>query len=83
MQVIFQAIKKADSVKPQDVAKAMEGTTFHTILGDQLMRKDDHQLVGPNFFGYVGEQNGKLRPIITMTVPANVATPKPDESCKL
>ena len=83
MQVILQAIKKADSVKPKDVAAAMAGTTFHTILGEQLMRKDDHQLVGPNFFGYVGEQNGKLRPIITMTVPAEVATPKPDGSCKL
>jgi branched-chain amino acid transport system substrate-binding protein len=83
MQVILQAVQKAGSTKPQDVAKAMEGTTFHTIVGEQMMRKDDHQLVGPNFFGYVGESNGSLRPIITMTVPSDVATPKPDGSCKL
>jgi len=83
MQVILQAIKKAGSIDPRDVAKAMAGTTFHTILGDQLMRSEDHQLVGPNFFGYVGEQNGKLRPIITMTVAADIAMPKPDGSCKL
>src|SRR5574337_1111699 len=83
MQVIFQAVKKAGSVKPADVAKAMAGSTFETILGSQLMRKDDHQLVGPNFFGVVEEAGGKLRPVIKMTVPAQVATPGPDESCKL
>lgn len=83
MQVMFQAVKKAGSVKPGDVAKAMSGGTFDTILGKQLMRAEDHQLVGPNYFGYVGEAGGKLKPIITMTVPADVATPLPDGSCKL
>lgn len=83
MQVIFQAVHKAGSIKPADVAKAMEGTTFTTILGQQLMRKADHQLVGPNYFGYVGTVNGVLKPIITMTVAPDVATPPPDGSCKL
>jgi len=83
MQVIFQAVKKAGSVKPLDLAKAMEGATFATIYGEQLMRKEDHQLVSPNFFGYVGEVNGAMKPIITMTVPADVATPPPDGSCKM
>ncbi len=83
MQVIFQAVKKAGSVKPMDIAKAMEGTTFATLYGEQLMRKEDHQLVCPNYFGYVGEVNGAMKPIITMTVPANVATPPPDGSCKM
>lgn len=83
MQVIFQAVKRAGSVKPADVAKAMAGGTFETILGTQLMRKEDHQLVGPNFFGVVEEAGGTLRPVIKMTVAAQVATPGPDESCKL
>jgi branched-chain amino acid transport system substrate-binding protein len=83
MQVILQAVRKAGSVKPRDVAKAMEGTTFHTILGEQLMRKEDHQLVGPSFFGHVDTLNGVLRPVVTMTVPKDVATPAPDGSCKL
>lgn len=83
MQVILQAVHKAASVKPQDLAKAMEGTTFHTILGEQLMRKEDHQLVGPNFFGIVGSVGGVLRPIITMTVPEGIATPAPDGTCRL
>ncbi|MCC7273290.1 MAG: ABC transporter substrate-binding protein, partial [Alphaproteobacteria bacterium] len=83
MQVILQAVAKAGSAKPADVAKAMEGTTFDTILGKQLMRKEDHQLVGPNFFGFVGDAGGKLKPIITMSVPAEVATPPADAACKL
>jgi len=83
MQVIFQAVKKAGSVKPADVAKAMEGSTFETILGTQQMRKQDHQLVGPNYFGIVEEAGGMLRPVIKLTVPADLATPPPDGSCKL
>ncbi len=83
MQVIFQAVKKAKSIKPADVAKAMSGGTFETILGAQTMRKEDNQLIGPNFFGIVEEAGGQLRPVIKMTVPADVATPAPDGSCKL
>lgn len=83
MQVIFQAVTKAGSVKPADVAKAMAGGTFETILGTQLMRKEDHQLVGPNYFGIVEAVNGTLRPVIKMTVPAQTATPGPDANCKL
>lgn len=83
MQVIFQAVKKAGSVKPADVAKAMAGGTFETILGSQAMRKDDHQLVGPNYFGQVAEAGGVLRPVISMTIPADIATPKSDGTCKL
>ena len=83
MQVLLLAVQKAGSTKPADVAKAMAGTTFDTILGKQLMRKEDHQIVGPNFFGYVGEQGGKLKPIVTMSVPAETATPAPDPACKL
>ncbi len=82
MQVIFQAVKKAGSVKPEDVAKAMAGATFDTILGKQLMRKEDHQLIGPNYFGAVAMANGSLRPVVSMTVPADVATPVPGD-CKM
>ena len=83
MQVIFQAVQKAKSVKPVDVAKAMSGGTFDTILGRFPIRAEDHQMVGPNFFGYIGEQDGMLRPIITITIPADVATPPPTGSCKM
>jgi len=81
-QVLFQAIRQAGSVKPADVSKALSGGTFSTILGEQRLRKEDHQLVGPNFFGYVGSDQGAWKPIINMSLPSEVATPAPDGSCK-
>ncbi len=83
MQVIFQAVRKANSVKTADVAKAMSGGSFDTIIGAATMRKEDHQLTGPNFFGVVEMKDGKLRPVIKMSVPADQATPPPSAACKL
>lgn len=83
MQVIFQAVRKARSIKPADVAAAMSGATFETILGTQVMRKEDNQLVGPNYFGIVESAGGRLQPVIKMAVPAQSATPGPDANCKL
>ena len=71
------------SDKPADVAKAMRGMTFNTILGKQTMRKEDNQLEGPNFFGVVTDRGGKLRPVIQTAVPAAQALPAPDPACKL
>ncbi|MBI5911855.1 MAG: ABC transporter substrate-binding protein [Betaproteobacteria bacterium] len=82
MQVILQAIAKAKSDKPADLVKAMEGGTFDTVNGRLTMRAEDHQLAAPNHFGYVGEQGGKIRSIIAMSVPAAEATP-PQDKCKM
>lgn len=83
MQLLFEGIRRAKSVKPADVARAMEGGTFETILGKQLMRKEDHQLTATNFFGYVGDHEGRLKPIITMTMPPEIATSAVDTACKM
>jgi branched-chain amino acid transport system substrate-binding protein len=40
-------------------------------------------MVQPNYFGYVGEQGGKLRPIITTTFAADQASPPPSGACKM
>jgi branched-chain amino acid transport system substrate-binding protein len=81
MQVLFQAVKAANSVKPDDVAKALSGREFDTILGKLVMRADDHQLLKPNYFGVVEDVDGTLRPVVKMTVKgADVA---PAVSCKL
>jgi branched-chain amino acid transport system substrate-binding protein len=82
MRVLFDAVKKAGSVKPADVAKAMSGTKFDTLYGPAIMRKEDHQLELPNYFGQIQDIGGRLQPVATMTIPAEQATPKPDGSCK-
>ena len=81
MQVIYQAVQAADSVKPADVAKALPGRTFDTIMGKLTMRADDHQLLKPNYFGLVEEVDGTLRPVIKTTVSAQDVAPS--VSCKM
>ena len=61
----------------------MEGATFETIYGQARLRKEDHQLMTPNYFGYVGVVDGVMKPIINMMVAADVAFPPPNGSCKL
>jgi branched-chain amino acid transport system substrate-binding protein len=68
MQVLFQAVKAANSVNPDDVAKALSGREFDTILGKVTMRAEDHQLLKPNYFGVVEEVGGVLRPVVKMTI---------------
>ena len=70
MRIVFDAVKKAGSVKPGDVAKAMSGATFDTVYGPAVMRKEDNQLVLPNYFGQIQDVGGKLKPVATMTIPA-------------
>lgn len=83
MQVILEAVRRADSVEPIEVAKEMHGGTFPTILGELTIRAEDHQIIAPNYFGYVGEHDGKLKPIITMAVDAEAATPPVSPDCKM
>ncbi len=83
MQVIFQAIERAKSSKPLDVARALRGGTFDTIMGKLTIRPEDHQLASPNYIGYIGEQGGKLRPIIATAIDAAQATPPPSGDCKM
>jgi len=81
MQVIFQSVKAANSVKPDDVAKAMAGGEFDTIMGKLTMRAADHQLLKPNYFGVIERVDGVLRPVVKTTVSAvDVASPV---TCKL
>jgi branched-chain amino acid transport system substrate-binding protein len=76
MQVIFQAVVAAKSVKPDDVAKAISGREFDTIMGKLKVRAEDRQLLKPNYFGVVEPVNGVLRPVIKTTVSAEDVAPK-------
>jgi branched-chain amino acid transport system substrate-binding protein len=81
MQVLFQAVKTANSVKPDDIAKAMSGGEFDTIMGKLKMRAEDHQLLKPNYFGVVEKVDGVLRPVVKTTVSATDVAPA--VTCKM
>ena len=81
MEVLFQAVKAANSVKPDDIAKAMSGREFDTIMGKLKIRAEDRQLLKPNYFGIVEPVDGVLRPVIKTTVSA--ADVAPPVTCKV
>lgn len=83
MQAIFSAAEQARSVKPIDIARALHGGSVETVFGRVTIRAEDHQMVLPNYFGYVGEQGGKLKNIVAFALPANQATPPSDGTCKM
>ncbi len=55
---LFAAIKKAKSLDPEAVIKAWEGMDYESLVGKQIMRACDHQIMMP---GPVGEIQAKSR----------------------
>lgn len=66
-QVIFEGVKLARSVKPEDVSKALRGAQLDTIHGKVTMRAADNQLMVPNYVARVKTVDGVLRPVVEQT----------------
>jgi len=82
MQVIFDGVKKAGSVKTADVSRALRGATLETLYGPALMRAEDNQLVMPNIVGVVKNVNGQFRSTIAQVFGADIAPPASTQ-CKM
>jgi branched-chain amino acid transport system substrate-binding protein len=81
-QVMFDGVKKAGSVKPADVSKALRGATLDTLYGNVTMRAADNQLLLPNFVARAKMVDGALRPVIEQTFAASL-TPASSPLCKM
>ncbi|GIK80915.1 MAG: ABC transporter substrate-binding protein [Hyphomicrobiaceae bacterium] len=81
--LIFEAVKRAKSVAPAQVAKAMEGLTLMSPFGEVTMRAADHQLEMPNYLGRVVDVNGEASIEVVREFDAKTATPPPSGECKL
>jgi len=81
-QVMFDGVRLAKSVKPEEVSKALRGAELNTIYGKVIMRAADNQLMLPNYVGRVKMVDGALRPVIEDTYPASL-TPPPSPLCKM
>lgn len=82
MQVMFDGVKLAKSVKPADVSKALRGAQLDTIYGNLTMRAADNQLLLPNYVARAKMVGGELRPMIEQTFPASII-PAPSPLCKM
>ncbi len=82
MDVIFQGVKLAGSVKPVDVTKALRDQTVETVYGPAQMRAADNQLVIPNLVGRAKSADGKMVPVLERIFPASTM-PGPSPLCKM
>jgi branched-chain amino acid transport system substrate-binding protein len=80
-QVLFEAVKKADSVDPAKVKAAMNGLSFDSIAGPVTMGKD-HQLVRPSYVGQVVEDGDALGWKVVAEADGSKTRPAPDAACK-
>lgn len=83
MLTIFEAVRKAHSVQPAAVSKAMNGLQLMTPFGTVTMRAADHQLEMPNYYGRVVERGGRAEIEVVRALDAKVATPPPSKACRL
>nr|WP_315203435.1 ABC transporter substrate-binding protein [uncultured Albidiferax sp.] len=81
-QVIFEGVKKANSVSPGDVSKALRGAQIDSIYGNVTMRAQDNQLVLPNYVGRAKVADGVLRAVIEQRFDPSL-TPAPSPLCKM
>lgn len=82
MLVMFEGVRKAGSVKPADVSKALRGATVESLYGSATMRTQDNQLVLPTYAGRVKTVDGVMRPTVEQAFPATL-TPPPSPLCKM
>ncbi len=82
MLVMFDGVKKANSVKPADIAKALHGATIDTLYGTTRLRPEDNQLLLPTYAARAKVVDGKLRPVIEQSFPPTL-TPAPSSLCKM
>ncbi len=81
-QIMFEGVKKAGSVKPADVSKALRGAQLDTVYGQLTMRAQDNQLLLPNYVGRAKVVDGVLRPVIEHRFEPSL-TPAPSPLCKM
>ncbi|WP_038208046.1 ABC transporter substrate-binding protein [Xenophilus azovorans] len=81
-QVMFAGVKKAGSVKPEAVSKALRGAQIETIYGPATMRAADNQLLLPSYVARAKSVNGTIVPVIEEVFPSSII-PAPQSQCKM
>jgi branched-chain amino acid transport system substrate-binding protein len=82
-QTLFAGVKKAGSVDPAKVSKALNDLKFDSIVGEVTLRGDDHQLLRPSYVGQVEGSGTDLKFKILSKATPDVTTPKPNPDCAI
>lgn len=82
-QMMMNGMMPMGMMMPMMMCRMTCKMTANGMVCEMIDRAEDHQIIAPNYFGYVGEYNGKLKPIITMSIDAETATPPPNPACQM
>jgi len=83
MVAIMKAAEKANSSEPIEIAKALEDLEFESLYGTVKFRKEDHQLLMPNFIGRVEQVGDKIEMVVQAGLTAEQAAVAPSPDCKM
>ncbi|MBM7517168.1 ABC transporter substrate-binding protein [Nocardioides nitrophenolicus] len=81
-ETLFAAIEKAGSSDPAEVAKAVGGLSFDSIVGNVTVRADDNQVLRDSYLGKVVQADSGLAFEVLSNTAPDVTTPEPDPACK-
>ena len=79
---MFDGVRLAKSVKPEDVSKALRGAQIDSIYGNITMRAADNQMLLPSYVARAKNVDGMLRPVIEQTFSPSII-PAPSPLCKM
>ena len=83
IQVLFEGVRLAKSIKPADVTNALrQNVTLDTIYGKVALRAADNQMLLPNYVARVKTVDGVLHPVVEQTFDGSL-TPPPSPLCKM
>lgn len=82
-ETLFAGMRKAKSSAPKQVAAALNGLSFDSIVGKVTMRGADHQLLRPSYLGRVEKGAAGTKFKILHTAQASETTPQPNPACKM
>lgn len=83
VQAAQAAAQKAGSLQAADIASALSGLTFRSLLGELTIRAEDHQLLRPVVISQVVMTDGKPDLAVQTIVPWEKVAGNPNPECKL
>lgn len=81
-ETLFAAIEEAGSSDPAEVADAVHGLSFDSIVGQVTVRAEDNQVLRDSYLGEVVKADGALAFDVLSSTTPDITTPEPDPACK-
>jgi branched-chain amino acid transport system substrate-binding protein len=81
-QFLVNSLQKAGSTNKEKIVDAMEGMTVDSPVGKVTMRKEDHQVMLPMFYGTTAKVSGKFIAKDIVSLPSDQIMPSVEEVLK-